>query len=69
MENILERVRTKRALKNKNIRIAADIVIYLLAFVPLRRWNLKKRFNEKEIKSGLINFIFRALGISKNKKA
>jgi hypothetical protein len=40
----------------------ADIVTFLFGFIPLRRWNLKNRFDEKEIKAGLIDFILRALG-------
>lgn len=67
MENILERI-GKRGIQNKNIRIAADIIVYLLAFIPLRRWNLKGKFNEKEIKSGLIDFIFKVLCISGRRK-
>jgi hypothetical protein len=55
-------------IKNKNYRLAADIIAYLLAFIPLRRWNLKARFTEEEIKSGLIDFILDALGVSKDKK-
>lgn len=68
MEKILERGRKKGVIRNKNTRIAADIIVYLLAFVPLRRWNLKKRFNEKQIKSGLIDFISKALCIHPRKK-
>ncbi len=68
MEKILEKGRKKGVIRNKNTRIAADIIVYLLAFVPLRRWNLKKRFNEKQIKSGLVDFILKALCIRPRKK-
>ncbi len=63
MERILEMGREKRVICNKDTRMAADIMVYLLAFIPLRRWNLRRRFGEKEIKSGLINFILKALCI------
>jgi TetR/AcrR family transcriptional regulator, cholesterol catabolism regulator len=70
MEKILEMGREKGGICNKNTRMAADIIVYLLAFIPLRRWNLRGRFNENEIKSGLIDFILEALCIRgrKNKK-
>jgi len=68
IEKILRRGREKDVIQNKNIRLASDIIVYLLAFIPLRRWNLKKRFNEKQIKSGLVDFILKALCISPRKK-
>ncbi len=68
MEKILEMGSEKGVIRYENIPMAADIIVYLLAFVSLRRWNLKNRFNEKEIKSGLVDFIFRALGIPKKKR-
>lgn len=60
---ILERDEEKRVVKNKGNAMGPDIIAYLLAFIPLRRWNLKQRFNENEIKRGLINFILSALGM------
>jgi len=63
MEEILEMGREKGIIGNKNIRMAADIIVYLLAFIPLRRWNLRGRFSEKEIKSELIDFVLKALCI------
>jgi len=69
MEKILEMGSEKGIIRHKDIRIAADIIVYLLSFVSLRRWNLKNRFSEKEVKTGLINFILRALGISEKAKA
>jgi hypothetical protein len=45
----------------------ADMIGFLLAFIPLRRWNLRNKFREGEIKSGLTDFILRALGISKRR--
>jgi AcrR family transcriptional regulator len=63
MKRILEMGSEKGFLCNKNTRMAADIIVYLLAFIPLRRWNLRGRFGEKEIKSGLIDFILKALCI------
>lgn len=68
IDNLIAKGRKKGVIKNKNNRIAADIIVYLLAFIPLRRWNLKQRFNEKEIKSSLIDFILDALCVRKDKK-
>lgn len=66
-ERILERGE-KQGMIIRRSRMDADIIGFLLAFIPLRRWNLKKKFQEEEIKSGLIDFIIQALGISKRKK-
>ncbi len=63
MEKILETGREKGVICNKKTRMAADIIVYLFAFIPLRMWNLRGRFGEKEIKSGLIDFILKALCI------
>ncbi len=60
-DQILERGKKKGILRNAHTRLDADILAYLLAFIPLRRWNLKRRFQEKEMTSGLIDFILRAL--------
>lgn len=68
MEKILGRGKEKGVIRSKNIRMGADIIIFLLAFIPLRRWNLNRRFNEKQIKSGLIDFILEALCINPSKK-
>ncbi len=68
VENILDLAMKKEAIKNKNIRLCADIIVFLLAFIPLRRWNLRSKFSEPEIKSGLIDFIIRGLEIKKVKK-
>jgi len=66
-EKILERGEKQGMIVRRN-RIDADIIGFLLAFIPLRRWNLRNKFREEEIKSGLIHFIVRALGISKKEK-
>jgi len=46
----------------------SNILVFLLAFLPLRRWNLKNKFREEEIKSGIIDHIVRSLGIYKSKR-
>ena len=66
-EKILERGEKQGMIIRRN-RIDADIIGFLLAFIPLRRWNLRNKFREEEIKSGLIHFIVRALGIPKKEK-
>lgn len=48
-------------------RLDANIISFLMAFIPLRRWNLRNKFTEEEIKSGIIDHIVRALGIPKTK--
>ena len=64
VETILMRAREKGVIQNTNTGMAANIIVYLLAFIALRRWNFKNRFNEQEIKSGLVDFIMRALCIA-----
>ena len=65
-EKIVERVEKQERIFGRK-RMDADIISFLLAFIPLRRWNLRSRFRQKEIKAGLVDFIIRALGISKRK--
>lgn len=64
IEKIISRGRKKGVIKNQDTRMVADIIVYLLAFFPLRRWNLKKRFSEKQIKSRTMDFILKALLIT-----
>lgn len=61
IEEILERGKKIGVIQNVNMQLAANIIVYLMAFIPLTRWNLKKSFNKKEIKSGLIDFILKGL--------
>jgi hypothetical protein len=37
--------------------LTANIIVYLLALEPLRGWNLKKRYQVKEIHEYLTDFI------------
>lgn len=67
IEGILKRGREKGIIKNNN-PLTADIIVYLISFIPLRRWKLKKQFSEKELKSWLIDFILKALCITKVEK-
>ena len=69
MQKILEDAKKGGIIGNRNARLAADIIVYLLAFIPLRRWNLKKRFNEKQIKNGLVEFILNGLCVTESGKA
>jgi len=59
-QKILTR-KEKAAALTRRYELDADIITFLFGFIPLRRWNLKKRFSAGEIKSGLIDFILRAL--------
>ena len=65
VEHILEEARDNQAIQIRNVKLAANIIVYLLAFFPQRRWNLKNGFKGKQIKSGLIDFIFGALANTK----
>jgi hypothetical protein len=69
MDKILEGVKRQGMIRGRKSRLDADIIIFLLAFIPLRRWNFKNKFSEEEIKSGLIDFMLRAAGVSRSKKA
>lgn len=68
MDKIIEAARKQGGVQGKTNRLEADIIIFLLALIPLRRWNFKRRFSEEEIKSALLDFISRALGISRPRK-
>jgi AcrR family transcriptional regulator len=68
VESILKRAREKGVIQNSNTGMAANIIVYLLAFIALRRWNFKNRFNEQQIKSGLIDFIMRALCVADTRR-
>ncbi len=68
VETILVRAREKGVIQNTHTGMAANIIVYLLAFIALGRWNFKNRFNEQEIKSGLVDFIMRALCIADAKR-
>ncbi len=62
----------------ENLWVATDFIKYGSKFVGkvegkvfcafLGRWNFKNRFNEQEIKSGLVDFIMRALCIADAKR-
>jgi len=69
MDKILEGVKRPGMIRGRKSRLDADIIIFLLAFIPLRRWNFRNRFSEEEIKSGLIDFMLRAVGVNRSKKA
>ena len=56
IEKILEKGKEKGLIQNENVPIAANILVYLLSFMPLRRWNLQGK-DVNKIKSGLIDFI------------
>jgi len=66
-EKILTRGKKKGTMLRRN-RMDADIISFLLAFIPLRRWNFRNKFREKEIKAGLTDFITRALAATKIKR-
>ena len=46
-------------------QLSADIMGYLGSILALRRWNLRARFSSAEAQDGLIQFVLRALGASK----
>jgi AcrR family transcriptional regulator len=69
MNKILDGVKRQGMIRGKKSRLDADMIIFLLAFIPLRRWNFRNKFSEEEIKSGLIDFMLRAVGVNRSKKA
>jgi len=69
MDKILDGVRRQGMIRGKKSRLDADMIIFLLAFIPLRRWNFRNKLSEEEIKSGLIDFMLRAVGVNRSKKA
>jgi AcrR family transcriptional regulator len=68
MDKILEGVKRQGMISGKKNRLDADIIVFLLAFIPLRRWNFRNKFSEEETKSGLIDFMLRAVGVSRPQK-
>jgi len=66
-DKLLDRCEKLGMIPRRN-RLDANIIGFLLAFIPLRRWNLRNKFREEEIKSGIIDHIVRALGLPKKEK-
>lgn len=58
---ILEEVRKKKTIKG-DINFSANLIAYLMVFLPLRGWNLKDK-DKKEYFDALTDFILRGLGI------
>jgi hypothetical protein len=56
-ENILQRGVDRGIFRIKDPFLTANIIVYLLALEPLRGWNLKKRYQVKEIHEYLTDFI------------
>jgi hypothetical protein len=54
-------IKKEKPLSN-DIDFLANVISYLLVFIPLRGWNLKKTKKEKCIQSQ-IDFILRGLGV------
>jgi len=65
MDKIIEAVKKQGLMRGKPNRLDADLIVFLLAFIPLRRWNFRKKFSEDKIKTSLLDFISRALGITR----
>ncbi len=65
MDKIIEAARKQGVVQGKKNRLEADIIIFLLALIPLRRWNFRRRFSEADIKSALLDFMSSALGITR----
>ena len=63
-EDIL-RAGYERGLFTGHPQLSADIIAYLCSILALRRWNLRARFSSAEAQDGLIQFVLRALGASK----
>ncbi len=50
-------------------RLSADIITYLCSVVALRRWNLKRRFQQPEVNDGIVEFILRGLGLDASNRS
>jgi AcrR family transcriptional regulator len=66
-DRLLARCEKGGMIPRRNL-LDSNILVFLLAFLPLRRWNLKNKFREEEIKSGIIDHVLRSIGISKRKR-
>jgi AcrR family transcriptional regulator len=66
-DKLLERCEKLGVIPKRN-RLDANIIGFLLAFIPLRRWNMRNKFRKEEIKSGIIDHVVRSIGISKSKR-
>ncbi len=58
---LLKEINQKKSIKS-DIHFAANLIAYLMVFLPLRGWNLKDRPTNKHLVS-LIDFILRGLGL------
>lgn len=67
-ETILKRAKESGVIQSESAFLTGDIIVYLSAFIPLRGWNLRKQFDLEETKSGLLNFILKALCFTEKKK-
>lgn len=56
-EEILNRGMKKRVFKIENPFLLANIIVFLLALQPLRGWNLRKRYQVKEVDKYIVDFI------------
>jgi TetR/AcrR family transcriptional regulator, cholesterol catabolism regulator len=56
-ENILQKGVAKGSFNVKDPFLTANIIVYLMALEPLRGWNLKGRYEVKEIHEYLTDFI------------
>lgn len=65
MDKIIGAAKKQGLIKGKTNSLDADLIIFLLAFIPLRRWNFRKRFSEEKVKNSMLDFILRALGVSR----
>ena len=58
---LLKEINQKKSIKS-DINFAANLIAYLMVFLPLRGWNLKDRSTNKNL-AFLIDFILRGLGL------
>jgi len=58
IERILRNGIQKKVFKIKDPFFAANVIVYLMAIEPLRGWNLKRKYNIREISRKLEKYIF-----------
>ncbi len=62
-EKIVRKGVEKRVFKHADPFLTANIIVYLLAFQPIRGWNLRKRYQVKEIHRYLTDVVLNMVGV------
>lgn len=63
-ENLVEKVRQKERLKDKETDLIANLIVFTIAVYPLRGWNVLPKRSKEELRQSLIRFVLRGVGVS-----